>query len=262
MRAFGLAFSKSISTGGPVTGAFFNQADKGFQLNFKGASGNYEFVDVQAGAAPAIVTTSTDAGLTDGRFLGYKNGDVTLRLYRSGSSNTEIALTYASFLTYTTTSQAAGLDNAAYANHWASFGFLSPASAIPTTGNATYNGILQGNAQAIAPGSPLQGLEGTTQFQFNFASSSLAGNFHPYVIEAGGARTDLGVGVINANLFVVGRTNPTFEGSFNGSGNFPNSSFQGMFYGPVAEEVAGQFSSQSTTFAGYLWGAFAAKKVP
>lgn len=168
--------------------------------------------------------------------------DVTLQLYRPGSANTELALTYASFGTWSAvdpdTMARIGPDHFVY-------GFETPARLLTgRTGTGQYRGVVYGsgfgNTERYA-------VKGTSEFTVDFTAQSLSGALAMSgTSTTGGAPVDFGRFDFSGQLpsFVADTEVTLVRGGLN------LGSMETRFYGPDGEEIAGNFyilTPQGTT---------------
>ncbi|SIO22685.1 Transferrin binding protein-like solute binding protein [Parasphingorhabdus marina DSM 22363] len=240
-------------------------------LTYNASENSYKLSinDNAGGTEPLFTGAIADDTTSDGRFVSYvsTNGEVhdQLRLYRPAGSNSEISLTYSSFGNFRRTEPATDIEKTAIANSWFYFGIPTNPAAIPAFGTATYRGTLHGTANYGLEGSRVLEVEGTSLFVFDFGTSSLTGNLHPFVIEHSGARTDLGEwSFANAQVSTTVVSDPRFTVALETNVGVNGQVF-GRFFGPAADEVAGIFSAQFRPPNGFgntgnVVGAFGAGK--
>jgi hypothetical protein len=142
----------------------------------------------------------------------------------------------------------------------------TPASAIPTTGSADYAGTVAGNTTEGIPFGDTQipgRISGTIDLSFDFASGQLAGAMSPVLSGRGFPTFALPTLTFKDTLYSVGST--TFSGKFDT--NVPGlNSFSGLFAGPNANNVAGNFAfpylSPRNGISQQASGAFVAGRSP
>ena len=114
----------------------------------------------------------------------------------------------------------------------------------PTTGSATYDGVIQGYSDTWDNGpfpwpNPVRG---TIALSFDFGAGSLSGTIHPilYVLDGSSPSSeDLGETNFKDTVFSPGATH--FSGTFDTNLAGPNS-FSGQFTGPNAKELMGAWT--------------------
>lgn len=146
----------------------------------------------------------------------------------------------------------------------AAFGMATPASGVPTTGSATYNGLIEGTATDTSfdylAGQELGGImEGTIRLVFNFSGGSLAGSISPTLY----LDKKYTLGTLSFDDTVYSTGSASFSGRFDTS-LAGNNSFSGLFTGPNAQELIGNFAfpytSPVTGTTKQSQGAFIAKQ--
>jgi hypothetical protein len=209
----------------------------------------------RAGAVIFTTAGTTDAATSNSRFASYvtTTGNVTeqVKLYRPAGSNSELALTYSGFGLYRKTEPSSRADRTRVTENWFAYGLISDRAAIPATGTASYQGVLHGTGSTGLAGSEIQSLEGTSLLNFDFSNDSLTGNFHAFLVNSAGVRTDLGPWAI-ANFSPAYRSTPFpgFSAALQTNVGV-NGQVSGLFFGPKADEVAGSFSVRFRPAGGF-----------
>lgn len=120
------------------------------------------------------------------------------------------------------------------------FGLASQASAIPISGSASYNGFIAGDSTETwdwgSWGRGLASVEGNIKLTFDFGLGSLSGSVSPQIYVD--SRYDLAPINFANTVYAAGGT--TFSGRFDTSLPGANS-FSGLFTGPQAQELIGNF---------------------
>lgn len=120
------------------------------------------------------------------------------------------------------------------------FGVASDASAIPTSGNATFNGVIAGYTNETWDygdwGRGLGDVDGTIQLKFDFGAGLLAGTISPRIY----VNNPYDLAPMDFVQTVFSRGSTTFSGKFDTSLSGANA-FSGMFTGPQANELIGNF---------------------
>ena len=208
---------------------------------------------------------------TDPRFSAY---DVTqgsntakVSIYKTGATNSELALTYASFADVAVTQHDANGNATVTTHEYIPFGVGTPQNQLPRTGTATYNGFMYGSGIENQAQHPVN-INGTVTMVFDPASSSqISLTFNP-------TAQDLTTGnaiVLSSGVSMLGTINTnSASASFSATSNSPTggvNTVYGTFYGPSANETAGLWSmrlenstSPQTGFHINAAGAFVAKK--
>ena len=117
---------------------------------------------------------------------------------------------------------------------------------VPTTGSAIYNGQLYGFSSEGRfdgmDGHFTAGISGSILLNFNFGSGSLSGSISPTLLMNGSHP----LGTINFTNTVYSTGSTNFSGSFDTNLTGLNS-FSGLFTGPNAQELIGNFAFPYTS---------------
>ena len=121
------------------------------------------------------------------------------------------------------------------------FGIATPAGAVPTSGSASFEGLIEGLSTETGPWgwdkeTVPAWVSGSVLLTFNFGSGSLTGELRPYLVAD--KRYDIGTIAFAKTVFGIG--SQTFTGSFDTNVTGANS-FSGRFTGPNAEELIGKW---------------------
>lgn len=202
-------------------------------------SGNVSFSPPTSGMAGGDFTvTSIVAG--DPNFTSYARtiaGQSTqLQLYKTGSDNRELALTYASFGKYSTSTDASVSFYADANRVFFVYGFNTPSGLFANrTGTASYAGVAYG-AGADAKGT-FYDVTGTAKMSVDFGTQSLSGNL---ALAGSGGATKIDYGAFG----FAGKLNSYASSSsadIKGNAGTSIGSMLVNFYGPSANEAAGVF---------------------
>jgi hypothetical protein len=148
------------------------------------------------------------------------------------------------------------------------FGEATPASGVPTSGSATYQGIVQGTSDVIwtdsFDGPHNVPVDGTVNLSFDFAQGTLGGAM-TVRLDDSGQILPIGTFAFKDTVFSAGST--SYSGKFNTTASGSNF-FLGQFTGPHAEETIGAwalpFTIVDTLFNKFTphqaFGAWIAKK--
>lgn len=183
----------------------------------------------------------------DGNFTAYaKTGDngygpqqVLLELYKPGSANTELALTYASFGHW------AGTRAGSTQDFYFTYGFATGANFLAArTGKARYEGLAYGTGTSA---SVHYDVKGTSSFDVDFGAQAFGGALSLSGTDrASGARTDFG-------SYDMAGTLAARDSSLQGAvsrGGTNLGSVNAQFYGADAQELAGTFYVNSAAGVG------------
>lgn len=225
--------------------------------------GQAGFADIKVGTGDAVVTiTPSGAGavgvdsysytptsgdiVASGRanFTTYQsqlNGQpLRVEFYKPGSANSELALTYASFATWSTQASDAAASGQKITNTYARYilyGLETPRDLLTArTGAGTYAGVVYGS------GASYDGKEfsvgGTSRFDVDFSGGRYSGALNLTGKTADGTSTDFGsFGFANAISF-----GQMVQASFdNGANKDPFHTIQPRFFGPDGQEIGATF---------------------
>lgn len=288
-RLFGsvVSWNANSSAGAPTVFSIdYRSQDFGFDARYSVADRAFSLVDPVNSNAQVITTVGTaDAGLTDSRFLGYSTSAPDkiqrLRMYRIGSGNSELALTYSSFYNLEQVTQLPGSTTSwTFQSIWSPFGVTTTNAAMPTTGSASYSGFLHGTAIDGGIGDQTASVSGTIAIGVNFGTAVVDGTINPIITYRNGTTYNLGV----LNLFNGTYSNPGvnlggvsgapyvnavfgYQRSFGTGPNGPviNGFVNGTFFGPNYQELTGRWGAEyipagTASSLGRMWGAFGTKK--
>jgi hypothetical protein len=211
----------------------------GNQLTYAAATGSWNFQP--DGSSPGDLTLFTpadlNAALSNTRFTVYqRTGDdgniFRLSIYKPGPGNDQLALTYAGFGYWERITPIAGTGGAERTNFDPFiYALRTPALAIPTTGTASYQGILFGRATGSGF-DRFYTIGGTSRFELNFGTHSFVATLSPVGIEGvSGTSVDFG------NFTFTGNSLVDMLGKDSGG----DTRLRGYLAGPNADEIAGEF---------------------
>jgi hypothetical protein len=168
----------------------------------------------------------------------------TLKLLNQSPTNPVIALTYVTYGKWTTVPQSPVVLN----DNYLVFGSITPSSAVPRTGSASYNFLLDGTYQlAGSPGGKTYNLSGNGQLTANFASATTGITLTPVATNTiNGSQIQFGTltggGFIDASTSSWNATSRTRAAD----GSKTLFSAQGNFFGPSAQEIGAAFTLTRT----------------
>jgi hypothetical protein len=201
-----------------------------------GQAGGTVIFGTPTSGAPSGTFTPAMIVASNPNFVAYEQtiaGQPTrVEFYKTGSANTQLALTYTSFATYQTTSSDAFRT---YEDRvFAAYGFRTPFGALTNrTGSASYSGVAYG-ASASKTGI-ISDLIGTQQFVLDFGSQNLSGTL---ALQAKSGLLDYGVFNFNGQLFT--RTSAAVADISRSPGSLIGVMLIN-FFGPSGEEAGGPF---------------------
>ncbi|MFM5918175.1 MAG: hypothetical protein ACKOOL_11680 [Novosphingobium sp.] len=275
----GIQYRASSSTGAPLdfsSSYGINPYPPTFRYNASTQAWEFDTTDNFGVTTAQSTAGKADASLSDSKFSGFSSSSANdvwqLRIYKPGTGNGEIALTYSSYYNLNRSVFLSGTDWSR-TNTWNAFGIYTPNSAMPVSGSASYSGRFNGNATDGTVGSEIATAAGSVDLAFDFGTAKMTGNFHPIITYANGTTYDLGLMALTNGIYDnPGVTSGGVVGPPGGLANFGNSLVYngvlgGHFFGPRYEEFTGIASANyvpigSTGISGVLWGAFGTKKGP
>jgi hypothetical protein len=208
--------------------------------------------------------TATSPAHSDARFLGYsgpalwQDSTGVLRLYRAGSANPELALTYSGMGHL---ARSGPLGHLNFGDYWFGYGVQTRVSDVPASGTASYSGIVHGFG--VDPTAGIQyRLEGTSSLVLDFAARKVSGIVTLTLIAEDGTRISVGTADFADGTIgdIQGAPYPFIIPMAGAS--VANGSVQGRLYGPAAVEVSGIWGGRISVPAGsgevHAHGAFAA----
>lgn len=205
-------------------------------------------------------TEAPDLKISDSKFVRYSllDGEVNkkLSIYRYGSSNPELRLTYSSFGRYTSMRPLGHLN---FSEAWFAYGIETEDGKIPVSGTARYSGVLYGSA--VSPDASKQfDLKGTSTFSLNFGTKRASGELTFTAVAGNGSAIDAGAARFDDAL-IFQADGYRFDGNLTGPG-IEIGMVEGLLFGPNAAEVGGTFAASmaiDSPFPDYrAVGAFAA----
>jgi hypothetical protein len=218
------------------------------------ASGNLRFVTIPAGFINNLVS---GAGGTGFSLTSPNTLDFAFQL------NDTLAFTNEWSYTLSQVAAGQGLTSSAY-GLWAAtgdskpgnagalaFGNLTPATSVPATGSATFNGFTIGLGGATNGGAT-HALQGNAQIIANFATQTVTTNLTNFSAYSYTSSVKISVPDLTGTSAMSGNA---YTGAISGGGL--NGTINGNFYGPAAQETAGVWQASG---GGNTWiGSYGAK---
>ncbi len=193
-----------------------------------------------------LVAAESDARFTTFR-VSNSLGTTTTRVYRAGTGNTELPLSYASLAVtdYIASSSGNLRTSSTYA-----FGLPTLASALPRTGTGSYRGVVYGNGYIAGTANEAYALRGSTNLTFDWAAATFGGGM---ALTAQNDRTGISetLGAISFANGTLNRATAGFASTLGGSAGV-SGDFLGSFFGPIGQELGGSFRLVAPVAAGAL----------
>ena len=207
---------------------------------------SFDRFNISGSVAPSdIVTAESNSRFTTFRVTN-SLGTTTTRVYRAGTSNSELALSYASLATYdfmpsTTNILVSGTQ---------AFGLPTLASSLPRTGTGAYNSVVYGKGYVPGPLNDAYALRGTASLDFNWAAATFGGAM---ALTATNDRTGIAE-TLSSVAFVGGTLNRATAGFSSTLSGVAGTSGDvlGSFFGPIGQELGGSFRLITPITAGTL----------
>ena len=200
----------------------------GFSVRYDAGSKSY-IMDVPASQPGFFKADTTGDRYWNGTLADGTGGaqPIVLDVFRPGSQNSDLALTYTSFGIYEANS---GSEVGAFA-----FGIPTASSGVPVSGSATYSAFVAAKADVD------YGIRGSATLDFNFGAGTLSGHFDPVIYDLLAGNTSLGhYGFVNT---VYSAGSNVFSGNLSSPGVTGQGSFNGQFTGPAAQELMARFNA-------------------
>ena len=213
-------------------------------VHYDAASGTYVFNDGQQNIG--FSRTEYVAAKSSAAYTYYRDTatGATLKLLNQGAANPVIALTYVTYGKWTPVPQSPIVLN----DNYVVFGAITPASAVPRSGSASYNFILDGTWQlAGSPSGKTYSLAGSGRLTADFTNAMMGLSVTPVATNlSNGSKiqfgTLTGAGFIDASTSSWNATSRTRAAD----GTKTLFSTQGNFFGPQAQEIGGAFTLTRT----------------
>ncbi len=192
------------------------------------------------------LTNSNTVTSSNANFTAYGSGGVDVALYKTGSANTELALTYSTFGSW---QGPAGTGSGGTGTAWFVYGLATtPAVITARTGTASYTGVAYGTAYNSAANTSAS-VNGTASFAVNFDMGGYSGSI-------GLKNSSVNYGTFNVSgTLTAGAANVgSLTGATAGYGTITPA-----FYGPTGQEFGGPFQIAVPTAATTIVGAALAK---
>lgn len=209
----------------PLVGQFHDRTNGNFNFGpglSSMAGGNFTASDIVAGDDPNFVYYAKTFG----------DRDVRLQLYKLGSANSEIALTYVSLGRWASLVNNPG--SVEFQRHHFVYGLATGDSMLTRrTGSARYEGVVYGAGANRTTGA-MYDVGGTSSFDVDFSKQAYTGAL---VLngKSSGQTLDFGRYEFGGRLFWNGNSASIIEG------DAEIGQINTRFYGPTGEELAGDF---------------------
>jgi hypothetical protein len=193
-----------------------------------------------AGLSSVALTSSDKVSSGNANFTAYDSGGTQVSIYKAGSSNTELALTYSTFGSW---------QGPSGGTSYFVYGLATdPAVIAARTGSANYTGVAYGTAINTAT-AVIASVNGTATFAVNFDMGGYSGSF-------GLKNSSTNYGTFNVSGTITSGTANVggVTGVTAGSGTIAPA-----FFGPTGQEFGGPFQIAIPTATTTIVGAVVAK---
>ena len=175
-------------------------------------------------------------------YLTQRNGQpLRVEYYKPGNANTELALTYTSFVTWTASALDTGPGGQQITNletRFLLYGVETPRDLLAgRTGGATYTGVVYGSG-ASREGAQYD-VSGTSRFDVDFSSSRYSGSLNLAGKALNGVTTSFGIFNFASQLAFGEFGRASFD---NGANADPFHYIQPRFYGTNGQEIGATFN--------------------
>lgn len=211
-------------------------------MEYTASSQEYQIYGLTLGDNyPLFRPSDINSAKSNSRFVTYEiakgNDLTTLQLYRQGSANSEIQLTYTGLAHYSLFQNPGPTEKFATEELWVVYYITGNQHQMPTSGSAQYSGVMYGVALPQGYGGIVGDVTGTLSLQANFGTGSFSGSLVPLITLRGGN------GTVSPGTYPFTGMDSVITGS-----GAQSSWFKGIFLGPNAEEVAGSFQLQNSDY--------------
>jgi len=211
-------------------------------VHYDAASGTYVFNDGQQ----EISFSGSEISSQSGGYTYYRDTatGATLKILNQSATNPVIALTYVTYGKWTPVAQPPIVLN----DNYVVFGSITPASAVPRSGSATYNFILDGTYQlAGSPSGKTYSLGGNGSLTADFASATTGLTVTPVATNTTNGST-IQFGTLTGGGFIDASTSSWNATSRTRAADGTKTLFSssGNFFGPQAQEIGGAFTLTQT----------------
>jgi hypothetical protein len=230
----GIADSFTTGSNGTVQGNLVPDLTGTVEFRYLASEQAYEVV--LPGLAPGRLETTNSSGNFSGNIVrdGNRPGtqQAALDLFRPGSQNTMLALTYTSFGIW---GSGHPNDPGPHTGGFFAYGVPTAAGDVPAAGTGTYTALVEGIAMDGGVG-----IGGHAQLVFDFGAGTLTGHMQPSY-DTWEESFDLGRYDFTQTVYSTGGRN--FSGRFAVPGSTADSFFEGQFTGPQAAELMARWQA-------------------
>jgi hypothetical protein len=206
----------------------------GVTISYDKISGTYSVRDMADGFAATKVRRSSTSGIYDLYSKQVRGIVDEIKIYNAAHANSSaVPLTYVNFGMWTHHDSG----TATTRQYALVYGFLTPESAIPRSGSASYRTMVNGSSTIIGTNAGTRDVGGSATFDVDFASAAVNTQLSlAYVVN--GEQTPIGTFSGSSGIY----SNQFWGPLTSNVSYFVGGSFAGAFYGPNAEEMGYSFA--------------------
>lgn len=227
-----------IMSGGATPGTTATANPRGGRVEYR-SGGNYLIVPEISSLPTIEVGPASVVSTANSNFTAYQveasGQTVGVQLYKAGTANSELALTYASLGRYQTQAQTGMLTET---RHFFTFGLETPAELLSgRTGSGVYEGVVYGAAANGRSGARYD-VTGTSRYEVDFSQQRYTGRMGLLGAQTSGGSVDFGAFDFNGSL-------TSFPGTFSTGiqrSGVSVGDIESRFYGPEGQEIGSRFT--------------------
>jgi len=213
-------------------------------VHYDAASGTYVFNDGQQNIS--FSRTEYVAARSTAAYTYYRDTatGATLKLLNQSATNPVIALTYVTYGKWTPVPQPPVVLN----DNYVVFGSITPASAVPRSGSASYNFILDGTWQQTgSPSGKTYSMAGNGRLVADFTNATMGLTVTPVATNLTNG-SQIAFGTLTGGGFIDASTSSWNATSRTRAADGTKTLFSasGNFFGPSAQEIGGAFTLTRT----------------
>lgn len=213
-------------------------------VHYDAASGTYVFNDGQQNIS--FSRTEYVAARSTAAYTYYRDTatGATLKLLNQSATNPVIALTYVTYGKWTPIAQPPVVLN----DNYVVFGSITPASAVPRSGSASYNFILDGTWQQTgSPSGKTYSMAGNGRLVADFTNATMGLTVTPVATNLTNG-SQIAFGTLTGGGFIDASTSSWNATSRTRAADGTKTLFSasGNFFGPSAQEIGGAFTLTRT----------------
>jgi hypothetical protein len=213
-------------------------------VHYDAASGTYVVNDGQKNISFSRTEYLAAKSTTAYTYYRDTTTGATLKLLNQSATNPVIALTYVTYGKWTPVPQGSIVLN----DNYVVFGSITPASAVPRSGSASYNFILDGTWQQTgSPSGKTYSLAGNGRLIADFTNATMGLTVTPVATNLSNG-SKIQFGTLTGSGFIYADTSSWNATSRSRAADGTKTLFSasGNFFGPQAQEIGGAFTLKQT----------------